>query len=173
MIMFQNLKRNKLLFFLLSVLLIYPVDSVYSSAISSSPIWTLQTADGSSSQKNWSDIAISADGTRQTAVVRGGFIYVKSVTGSNWVVKNNQAGAGNWSAIAMSRNGLVQSAVAQGGLIWSSANGGEGWSPISHSANATTRNWSYVAMSADGVKQVATVYGGQIYRSLNSGVSFG
>ena len=105
---------------------------------------------------------MSADGTKQTAVVRPGQIYVSRDSGNTWTAKESRR---NWSLVAMSADGTKQTAVAHGGQIYVSTDSGNTWT-----AKESNRTWLSVAMSADGIKQTAVVYNnGQIYVSTDSG----
>ena len=104
---------------------------------------------------------MSADGTKQTAVVSGGQIYVSTDSGNTWTAKESNR---NWYSVAMSADGTKQTAVVSGGQIYISTDSGNTWTP-----KESNRNWRSVAMSADGTKQTAVVNGGQIYVSTDSG----
>jgi len=108
---------------------------------------------------------MSADGTKQTAVVTGGQIYVSTDSGNTWIAKESDR---SWSSVAMSADGTKQTAVVHDGQIYVSTDSGNTWT-----AKESDRDWSSVAMSADGTKQTAVVNGGQIYISGGSGVGIG
>jgi photosystem II stability/assembly factor-like uncharacterized protein len=110
---------------------------------------------------NWYSVAMSADGTKQTAVVRGGQIYISGDSGETW---NTKASNRQWASVAISADGTIQTAVVSGGQIWVSNDSGETWN-----AKDSNRQWQSVAMSSDGTKQTAIVSGGQIYISGDSG----
>jgi len=113
------------------------------------------------SNRSWWSVAMSADGTKQTAVVYGGQIYVSTNSGNTWTAKESNR---NWSSVAMSADGTKQTAVDYAGQIYISTDSGNTWT-----AKESNRNWSSVAMSADGTKQTAVVWGGKIYISTDSG----
>ena len=116
------------------------------------------------SSRGWTSVAMSADGTMQTAVVWAGRIYVSTDSGDSWGAKESNR---NWYSVAMSADGTTQTAVAWLGRIYVSTDSGDTWV-----AKDSNRNWYSVAMSADGTKQTAVVWGGQIYVSTNSGNSW-
>ena len=109
---------------------------------------------------------MSSDGTKQTAVVSGGFIYTSSDSGVNWTQKTNDA-ARNWISVAMSSDGTKQTAVVSGGFIYTSSDSGVNWTQI---LTDDVKNWNSVAMSSDGKIQVAVGNAGLIYISPNSGL---
>jgi len=114
------------------------------------------------SNRSWFSVAMSADGTNQTAVVYGGQIYVSTDSGNTWTAKESNR---TWSSVAMSADGTKQTAVVcAGGQIYVSTDSGNTWT-----AKESDRSWMSVAMSADGTKQTAVVYDGWIYISTDSG----
>jgi len=113
------------------------------------------------SSRNWYDIAMSADGSRQTATDNGGQIYVSTDYGNTWTAKDSNR---YWGVVAMSADGSRQAATVYEGQIYVSTDYGNTWT-----AKDSNRYWSGIAMSADGSRQAATVYGGQIYISTDYG----
>ena len=72
------------------------------------------------SNRQWRSVAMSADGTKQTAVdhgppLIGGQIYVSSDSGNNWTAKESNR---HWFSVAMSTDGTKQTAVEAGGQIY-------------------------------------------------------
>ncbi|MBM3206472.1 MAG: hypothetical protein FJZ43_02535 [Candidatus Staskawiczbacteria bacterium] len=116
------------------------------------------------SSRTWIGVAMSSDGTKQTAVPDGGQIYTSSNSGVTWTARDSSR---NWIDIAMSSDGTTQTAVPNGGQIYTSSDSGVTWT-----ARNPSRTWFGVAMSSDGTKQTAVVAGGQIYTSSNSGVTW-
>ncbi|MBC7931653.1 MAG: exo-alpha-sialidase [Rubrivivax sp.] len=131
--------------------------------------WTAHESD-----RPWTAIASSADGTKLVALVEEGPIYTSSDAGLSWIARNS-AGLRRWSAVASSADGtkLVAAVPANNaggnssGPIFTSTDSGATW---------TQRNviaqWSAVASSADGTKLVAVVFGGRIHTSTDSGVTW-
>jgi hypothetical protein len=117
------------------------------------------------SNRDWTSVAMSADGTKQTAVVNewgpGGQIYVSTDSGSTWTPKESNR---DWMSVAMSSDGTKQTAVVNNGQIYVSTDSGNTWT-----AKESNREWTNVAMSANGTKQTAVVYDGLIYVSTDSG----
>ncbi|MBI3632236.1 MAG: DUF5011 domain-containing protein [Candidatus Vogelbacteria bacterium] len=117
------------------------------------------------SNRNWaSSVAISADGSRQTAAVFGGQIYTSSDYGVTWTARDSDR---NWQAVAMSSDGSRQTAVESGGQIYTSSDYGVTWT-----ARDSSRSWNTVAMSSDGSRQTALANSGQIYTSSDYGVTW-
>lgn len=100
--------------------------------------WTPKESD-----RNWCSVAMSADGTKQTAVVDGGKIYVSTDSGDTWTAKESNR---QWRSIAMSADGTKQTAVVYLGKIYVSTDSGDTWT-----TKESNRNWSSVAISADSV----------------------
>jgi len=113
------------------------------------------------SNKHWYSVAMSADGTKQTAVVYPGQIYISTDYGNTWTAKESNR---TWRSVAMSADGTKQTAVDYGGQIYISTDSGNTWTP-----RESNRGWYSVAMSADGTIQTAVDCGGQIYVSTDSG----
>jgi hypothetical protein len=125
--------------------------------------WTGQTKSGS---RTWIPVASSADGTRLTAGVSGGYIWTSTDSGANWTA-GTSAGSRYWGSVASSADGMKLAACVYGGSIWTSANGGAGWF---EQLLAGTKDWTYVASNSDGTKLAACVDGGDIWTSTDSGV---
>jgi photosystem II stability/assembly factor-like uncharacterized protein len=104
---------------------------------------------------------MSEDGTKQTAVVNGGQIYVSADSANTWTAKESNR---LWLSVAMSADGTKQTSVVWNGQIYVSTDSGNTWT-----AKESNKLWCSVAMSADGTKQTAVVYLGQIYVSTDSG----
>jgi len=113
------------------------------------------------STRGWHSVAMSADGTKQTAVVYNGQIYVSTDSGNTWTPKESYRW---WYSVAMSADGTKQTAVAYAGQIYVSTDSGNTWT-----AKESNRYWRSVAMSADGTIQTAVGLQGQIYVSTDSG----
>ena len=65
--------------------------------------------------RNWVSVAMSADGTKQTAVVYSGQIYISTNSGNTWTAKESNR---YWNSVAMSSDGTKQTAVVQNGQIY-------------------------------------------------------
>jgi photosystem II stability/assembly factor-like uncharacterized protein len=109
---------------------------------------------------------MSANGTKQTAVVYAGQVYVSTDSGNTWTAKESNR---TWTSVAMSADGTKQTAVAYKlpmgqGKIYVSTDSGNTWT-----AKESDRPWTSVAMSADGTKQTAVAVNDRIYVSTDSG----
>jgi hypothetical protein len=113
-------------------------------------VWTPRETD-----RNWSSVASSADGTKLVAVVNGGLIYLSHDSGATWTPRGSNW---SWSSVASSSDGTKLVAVVSGGLIYTSTDSGATWTP-----QGSNQAWRSVASSADGTKLVAVVPGGRIY----------
>ena len=109
----------------------------------------------------WEFVAMSSDGSIQTAVVKDGEVYVSTDAGETWTAKATPA---LFRCVAMSSDGSIQTAVSYDGYIHVSTDSGDTWNP-----KDSSRQWNSVAMSSDGSIQTAVVYNGQIYLSTDSG----
>jgi photosystem II stability/assembly factor-like uncharacterized protein len=118
--------------------------------------WTPKESD-----RTWRSVAISADGTKQTAVGSNLLIYVSTDSGNTWTPKESYR---EWYSVAMSADGTIQTAAAYAGKIYVSTDSGNTWTP-----KDSDRYWRSVAMSEDGTKQTAVGLQGQIYVSTDSG----
>jgi hypothetical protein len=116
------------------------------------------------SNREWTCVASSADGTKLVAGTNGGQLYTSTDSGITWTPRENTQ---NWAGVASSADGSKLVGVANNGQIYTSIDSGLTWT-----ARATVRAWTCVASSSDGSKLVAGVDGGMIYTSTNSGVSW-
>jgi hypothetical protein len=119
-------------------------------------------------QRNWSAVASSYDGTKLVATESGGLIYTSSDSGASWA---SHESVRNWSAVASSYDGTKLVATESGGLIYTSSDSGASWA-----SHGEARYWKSVASSYDGTKLVA-VSGALsaapgIYRSSDSGITW-
>ena len=128
-------------------------------------IWTTRgSSSGAPIGVPWSDVAMSADGKYQTAVVYDGKIYISSNYGADWSAKGV---ANHWWGVAMSADGQYQTAVALfDGGVYISADWGQTWSKV------LSGSWSDVAISANGQYQTAVVSSGKIYISSDYGANW-
>ena len=128
--------------------------------------WTPQNA---SVQRSWQSVAMSQDGSRQTAIVKGGYIYTSSDYGQTWVQSTTDA-TRQWQQVAMSSSGMYQVAVVYGGYIYTSSTYGQTWQQVTDTTvSNVTRSWHSVAVSSDGTKIMAAEYNGFIYSSSDYG----
>jgi len=67
------------------------------------------------SNRDWRSVSISSDSKYQTAVVRGGLIYVSSDYGNTWVAKDSNM---DWYSVSISSDGKYQTAVIYNGQIY-------------------------------------------------------
>ncbi|WP_395753590.1 autotransporter-associated beta strand repeat-containing protein [Prosthecobacter sp.] len=121
-------------------------------------IWTARDSD-----RSWTSIASSADGTKLAAVTNGGMIYTSTDSGAIWTARESDR---NWKSIASSADGSKLAAVVNGGQIYTSTDSGASWT-----ARDSSRDWQSITSSADGSK-LAAVHLGFIYTSTNSGISW-
>jgi hypothetical protein len=98
---------------------------------------------------NWSDVAMSNDGTIRTAVAQGGQIYVLNTAVSTlWVARDSIR---NWVKVDMSGDGVNQIAIVDGGQIYSSINSGLTWE-----ASESNQCWRGIAITDDASMQLAS-----------------
>ena len=133
------------------------------------------------SNRRWSAIAMSSDGTRMAAVDRAGGstgqdtgrIWTSSDTGATWVEQAASPLLSSWSDIAMSADGSILAAVAltdnAAGGIYVSTDFGVNWSEI---GDVGTARWSSVTISRDGSRMVAGAQNGALYLSTDVGNSW-
>ena len=117
------------------------------------------------SNRYWTSVASSADGTRLVAVVAfPGHIYTSTDSGVSWTERDPIR---NWSAVASSADGTRLVAAVVGAPLYTSTDSGVTWT-----ARDVNRYWFAVASSADGTRLVAADRYGQLYTSTDSGVSW-
>ncbi len=141
--------------------------------------WTRLATD---TNRNWTAVASSADGTRLVACEdgyffgnshpgsRGGFVHTSSDSGATWLQRRTDF-PHSWISVASSADGLRLVGVSYGtGTLQTSDNGGETWTP--RSTNPRVTWWHSVASSADGQRLVAVDAGGFIHTSADGGASW-
>lgn len=115
--------------------------------------------------RNWRSIAMSSDGSYQTAIEEGGEIYVSTNYGVTWhYVDNPLLIDKQWESVSVSATGQYQTAIEKGGNIYTSIDYGTTWT-ISPDEMIAGKQWQWVSVSSDGVYQSAVDYGGHIYMS--------
>jgi len=145
-------KKCKKMIFLMSFVLVL---SLVGSVQAFFDTWTATGPEG-----NWNYIAMSADGTIQTACANDR-LYVSTDAGGTWTAKGP---GGNWASVAMSTDGTIQTAGAYADNIYVSLDSGNTWT-----AKKPLVGWPIVAMSADGTIQTVVLSDGEIYVSADSG----
>ena len=120
--------------------------------------------------RDWSRVALSADGTVMLASVFNGPMRLSTDSGTTWAnMPSNDTRNGAWAGLAASADGRTLAAVQSGGQFLLSTDRGGTWSAI---AAAGIRNWSSVALSADGTRIVAAVAPGQMFVSPDRGATW-
>ena len=130
-------------------------------------LWTARE-----SNRAWSSITSSADGSKLAAVVDRGQIYTSTDSGVTWTARDSNR---RWYSITSSADGSKLAAVVFGGQIYTSTDSGVTWTEralVSNSEYQPPHNWHSIKSSADGSKLAAVVYNGQIYTSTDSGVTW-
>ena len=126
---------------------------------------------GRVSNRYWSDIAYSADGTKLAVVGKRYYgtvilypIYFSNDSGVTWTTSGPEK---DWKNIALSADGTKIVATVANGQIYTSTDSGITWT-----ARESNRNWIDITSSADGTKLAAVVNGEKIYTSTDSGVTW-
>ena len=100
------------------------VSNVYGNVTSNNADLTKEPLIG----RDWQSVAMSSDGTKQTAVVYDGQIYISTDSGNTWTPKGSNR---KWWSVTMSSDGTKQTAVAHyGGQIYISSDSGNTWTPV-------------------------------------------
>ena len=133
---------------------------IYEGFLYNYDTWTPKEAN-----RGWRSVAMSDDGTIQTAAAEGNQVYISTDSGNTWTPK---VGLATWQSVAMSADGSIQTVVADGGYIHVSTDTGINWTnkgPIA--------SWRSVAVSDNGSVQTAVIGGlgtdQQIWISTDSG----
>jgi hypothetical protein len=116
------------------------------------------------SNRDWSSVASSADGTRLVACVLPGQLYTSRDSGVTWTPRESSR---SWKSVASSADGTKLVACVGGGQGLTSTDSGTTWT-----VRAGAFDLVDVASSADGTKLVAGRFGGQLYTSTDSGVTW-
>ncbi len=137
-------------------------------------VGAVATVEGSPGIRQWSSIAMSSDGIKQTVVSLEGYIYTSSDSGVTWTERMRGTSDLNWNSIllrsiAMSSDGTKQTVVSSKGHIYTSSDSGVTWTErMGSTSNLDANLWRNIAMSSDGTKQ--TVVGTRgIYTSSDFG----
>ena len=79
--------------------------------------------------KSWVNVAMSADGTKQTAAVYNGNLWMSTDSGATWTEDASVGAAKAWISVAMSDDGTKQTAAVGGfsGKLWTSIDSGATW----------------------------------------------
>lgn len=113
----------------------------------------------------WTDIAVSADGTRIAATAYGGSIWTSTDSGETWTERVAGGAPKNWKSIASSSDGIKLTAAAEYGSMWTSSDSGATWTANTIEA----QNWNGLASSSDGTKLVACAFNDYVWTSEDSG----
>ena len=151
--------------------------------------WTEVPHIGSSNDSpRWSCVAMSADGTKQTAVAGNGAsfttqwgIWTSTDFGATWTKVTNFVGResdpswqAKWHSVAMSADGVKQMATVVMGSLWMSTDSGGSWTEVAHGPSPI--NWRSIAMSADGavmqVMQAGSNPNSVMWRTADSGATW-
>ncbi len=117
------------------------------------------------SNRGWTGITSSADGTKLVAVDSApGRIYTSTDSGVSWTARESGR---QWISVASSADGSKLVAAALNGQLYTSTDSGINWT-----ARESIRTWSSVASSADGSKLIAVAADGRIYTSTDSGANW-
>ena len=111
----------------------------------------------------WTAVASSADGSRLVATVHNGLVYTSGNAGLTWTPQNS--GNLGWVCVASDSTGQHLVAAANPGQIYTSSNFGGTWT-VQTSGNKT---WRSVASDSTGQYLVAVADNDNIYTSSNSG----
>ena len=118
------------------------------------------------SERNWTSITSSDDGSKLAATVSGGHIYTSTDAGVSWTARATDANRA-WSAITSSADGSRLAAANYRGQIYTSKDAGVTWT-----AYGSDREWNAITSSADGSRLAATEADGGIHTSSDSGLTW-
>lgn len=117
----------------------------------------------------WSDIAMSADGTKISAVSTNGFMQSSSDAGVTWRQPNSSINGAVFRSVDMSANGVKIIAVATNHNVRLSTDSG---STLLYSTYSGQFNWSSVAYNSAGTFAIFGVSSGYIYTSNTDGAGY-
>lgn len=125
---------------------------------------------GRESNRSWTSVASSVDGSILVAGVNAGanFLYVSTDYGASWVPGNIGA---NWSGVACSADGARMIAVANNGGVYVSQDTGVNWLQRGNLPIAITYNGA--ACSGDGTTMAAVAAAHPIYVSSKTTTTVG
>lgn len=115
--------------------------------------WVLKSVN-----KEWRDIAISADGVNHIAVALDGSIFVSADSGNTWASETSP-GAFEWIGVAVDDSYNKRVIVANNGDIWTSVGG----SPWSNVGSPGIKRWTSISISDDGLHILASAYQDRLY----------
>jgi len=116
----------------------------------------------------WRSAAVSADGQKLIAAVRGGRAYMSTDGGDTWT-ETRPAGDVNKSWYKIVANSDFSTILASDrDRLYLSSDGGDTWAET-RPAGDVSYNWYTIDSSANGKILNAAVYGGRAYISFNGG----
>lgn len=118
----------------------------------------------SAPNRQWLDLASSADGLRLLGAVPGIPLQVSRDGGVTW---EERGSAGRWLTVGCSADGQVMVAGQVQGSLWRSADGGVTWRSLDLSGT-----WASLAASEDGSRWLAANSQGSLWRSVDAGVQW-
>jgi hypothetical protein len=146
-------------------------DGRYQSAVvNGGSIWIsddfgVSWDESASGTQSWQFIAMSSNGTRQTAV--GADIWHSADSGNTWFAATGSVGF--VKTVAMSSTGQFQTAGASGTDILISVDFGVNWTPVVIGVNSS---WFSVAMSSDGLLQTLVAFNQSMWKSSDTGATW-
>ena len=125
------------------------------------------TATGTSGNRSWYSVAMSATGQYQSAVVGDGNIWTSSNYGVTWTARETRR---NWTGISLSSSGQYQTAANMNGFLYISHDFGINWFP--KDAARDRQGDRCISLSSTGQYQTATVVDGQLWISNDYGMTW-
>ncbi len=119
------------------------------------------------SDRKWTCIAASADGSVVAAGTENGMIHVSRDGGVTWTECNPAGQPRPWNGVCLSSNGMRIACTAFDDLVFVSEDAGITWS-----GRGPSNRWMDIACSADGLKLAATSQLGPIYLSADGGLTW-
>ena len=161
-------RRRVPLWHVVSIVLVPAYSQTASAAWPYEKQWVEDLNVGSA---NWRGLAVSSDGSIQTAASNPNKLWYSSDYGATWT-EDTIIGNKDWINVAMSSSGAVQAAYGYSGVgIWTSADTGATWTY--REPTGGPNGWGCVAVSGDGVHMTGTILASHfIWTSADSGASW-
>jgi len=134
--------------------------------------WTWpETRPAGDVNKNWVQVAMSADGLTILAASTTG-LYLTVDGGANWTEESPTGSAGQeYRCVAVSGDGTYLLAGQFGARLWLSTDAGANWTEIRPRGD-TNQLWNACAIASGGVYLLAAIYSGPRCVSADSGANW-
>jgi hypothetical protein len=133
-----------------------------------------ETKPAGNTNKDWSCVAESANGSVMLAAANPGRLYKSVNGGTSWteITTTGITTDTSWQSVAVTADGATMLAAVSNGLIYKSVDGGISWNNTSPTGVPENKFCSKVSMSSDGKTMLASVVNGRVYYTTSFGIGW-